>query len=163
MERSDIESIVGKLKKCGVDSYVLRVEGGNLNVFHGKEDKISLVEENYLVAVRNTKNYALPGDKQFDMLFIPYDTIDNMKTIGLSFVETVNVLKELGINDNEINTFLQGAPERRSLTVNTPTYATVIDKNGNITVNEGPGYVVEGATEVRTKDPVKPENTPTEP
>lgn len=132
MEKSLIQSAVNKFTGAGITAWGLYVRGGNYELRHNGKDEFNFLTNDYVLNIKNldaSMNYSRKG--QFEINMVPYENIDHIYPIEVSYVEALDLLKSLGISDPELNKFLANPGLRHTLNVNSRAFSEgdILDKD----------------------------------
>ena len=143
MTKAEFDKIVNAGKSAGLDSYVVRAEGGNRMFYHNNDFGIIYPKDTYVVCFELSRNYA--NEKgQFNISLVPYDDIDTVKIIDIPFVEALNLMDKLGCKDDALLELVKKTPRRQPIQPGTAGLAPIKDKDGNDTINTPvAGYVTK--------------------
>lgn len=152
MDKSSVESFVNNLKENGIETYALRIEGGNMTIQHNPaQGEFIALGSDYVDYVCFNRNGNASAEHIFDLHRIPYENIDNAKAYGLPFKEGVQVFKGCAFDtdSDEFKQYLKSAPIRRGFIPGFATLGSIKEKNEDgkmvSTVPVGSsGYVVNG-------------------
>ena len=152
MDKSSLETFINNLKDKGVETFSLRVEGGNMTISHNPaQGEFIALGADGIDWVCYNRNGNMSQEHTFDLCRVPYENIDNAKAYGLSFKEGVEVFKGcyFDTDSEEFKQYLKSTPIRRGFTPEYLTLGSIKKKNedGKLvsTVPVGSsGYVVNG-------------------
>lgn len=136
MQKSELTSFVDALDQIGVKEYSIRYEdAGRVSINNGTSSLVRFKDDGaYVVEVDD--NYASEG--VFNIRKIDYNDIASIQARALSVSETVNIINNLGIMDDDMKNLI--SKMGGSKIKNTPTksgYGAVTDKDGNNVLPDG--------------------------
>ena len=153
MDKFAIEKFKSNLEAAGIEEFALRVEGGNKTIYNNDNAKI-ILQGNYVVAIETKNNPGAKTKANFNLVAIPYETIDNAKAFEITTKELIDFLGVEGIElDDELKEFIASHGGRVSIEQRTTSgyYAEIHNEKGQVVLNTPlPGRV----TLANTNDPV---------
>lgn len=146
MEKAELESFLQCCKDAGINQWMLRFEGGNRSAIHGNDQGRIVLRDSDLIIVEPTHNYATPNG-QFNITSCCYDMIDNVRVLDLTYQQTIDLMKNLGIYDEDMEDMIKHSTKRMSFVVGNNSnagLAVLKDSDGNDVIPPGSsGYITQ--------------------
>lgn len=140
MTKEQLEEFIESCKAAGLERWALRFEGGNRTVVHGNEGTRIVLRDEDVVIIEPCHNYA--SDGVYNITLCTYDMIDNVRAIDTTFLQSVKILEELGVIDDDLKQVLAKDVNKRPIIPGTAGLAPIKDADGRDVVPSGSvGYV----------------------
>ena len=140
MTKETYDSFISALQSVDVKEYVIRCEGGNRMVYHNGKTSFVFAKDDHIEAIEITQNYAVDGG-QFDVICVPYENIDTVKAVAITFEQGIKLMEALG--NSGLDEFFSKTPIRQDIKPGTANLAAMKDGKGNNILPPGTsGYVV---------------------
>lgn len=138
MTKATFDNYVSKLKASGVTEFVIRAESGNKTFYHNEETGKLKTTDTYVVAIELDRNYAKSGTR-FTIEVFDFDDIDAVLAVDVPFATAVNLVKAMGVYDDEVDKYFKNTPVRMDLRPGTAGLEIDRDSDGNPIL--GPGTI----------------------
>lgn len=143
MDKAHLESIIQAFKDAGIDKFAIRFEGGNRTVVHGYDSTRIILRENDIILIEPTHNYATPTG-QFNITSCTYEMIDNVRALDVPFKESIEIFKNLGIYDDELEAMVKSSAKRMAIVPGTAGLDAIKDSDGKDVIPPGSvGYITQ--------------------
>ena len=147
MEKAHLEQFLQNCKDAGIEKWTLRFEGGNRSVTNGNDSTRIILRDNDLLIIEPTHNYATPNG-QFNITTCAYEMIDNVRVMDLTFQQTIDLMNNLGIYDDDMKDMLKGSVKRTTFAFNADGsnagLSSLKDADGNDVIPPGSsGYLTK--------------------
>ena len=142
MTKSIFDSFISAINAAGINQYLIRCEGGN-RIIYNNDNSIIIPQADHIVAIEHTKNYATTNGA-FNIIVVPYDNIDDIKTVDVPFKESITIMERLNSKTTGVDEFFKHAPSRMGIVPGTAGRDIVKDKEGKDVIAPGSyGYVTK--------------------
>lgn len=135
MDKSSIESFVTELKNKGITKFLVRCEGGN-RILYNNDNSLIRLKDDALYCVERSKNYAA-GDGIIDIIKVAYEDINDIKSVDLSYTDSIELCKSLGLWDADMEEMFTSIGHRSDLQIGTAGLDTKKDKDGKVILPSG--------------------------
>lgn len=143
MTKAQFDKFVQDCKDSGIDKFAVRFEGGNRSAVHGYDSTRIIGREEDIVIIEPTHNYATPNG-QFNITVCTYEMIDNVRVLDATFKQTIDMLTNLGVYDDDMEAMIKSSVIRQPLIPGTAGLAPIKDSDGNDVIPPGSvGYVTK--------------------
>lgn len=114
MTKAQFEKYVNLYNELNITSYVIKVEGGNRNIFVSPESYTHIVPETDGIRVyQRTINNNLGVDGSIDVLFITWDEVQSITCFNLSIQQALDFAADFGDDSDEFKEFISKIPLRQ--------------------------------------------------
>lgn len=114
MTKALFEKYINLYKDLDITSYVIKVEGGNRNIFVSPESYTHVVSETDGIRVyQRTINNNVGVDGSIDVLFITWDEVQSVNCFNLSIQQALDFAEEFGDDSDEFKEFISNIPLRQ--------------------------------------------------
>ena len=146
MEKANLESFLQACESANITKWTLRFEGGNRSATHGNDDTRIILRDDDLIIIEPTHNYATPNG-QFNITTLSYEMIDNVRAMDLTYQQTIDLLNNLSIYDEDMQDMIKHSSKRMSFVVGDKSnagLAVLKDSEGNDVIPPGSsGYITQ--------------------
>lgn len=144
MTKAEADRVIDEFRKCGVKNWVYHCANGDIRQ-HNSESAFSIHKEDAVYMVELSRNYSNMDGGEFTIRVIPYDKVDSIDGLDITYDAGTQIVKDFGLENDEIKQFLKTMPKRTIL--NTDAKAgyegPILNESGKVTVPKGmSGYVV---------------------
>ena len=143
MDKSVFDSIVAKLKDAGVTEFVVRIEGGNKNLFHNGKTDLVFSTDDAIIGIKATQNYAVKGN--YDITWCHWDDVNNIKITAATIQNMLDIKDVFGLDEDLIKSMIQdNTVVRRDIVPGTANLDVMRDNNGKTVCNSihvTPGHI----------------------
>lgn len=140
MDSSAFKKFITDLHAVGLKNYLFRCEGGNRICYHNEVNSFVIPEADVVYVVEVTKNPAANG--QFNVLSVPYEDIDTIKSVDIGFNETIDLCKKIGIWNTDLEEMFKRIPYRSDIQVGTAGLSVKRDEKGVAVIPDGKSGIV---------------------
>lgn len=148
LAKSNFDNFLSAINSAGIKEYCIRCEGGNRILYHNGTSSVIVPKDDHIVCIEVTKNYGSPNGV-FNIIMVPYDNIDDIKTTDNTFADSLKIMEALGAKNADVEVFMKQAPTRMPIVPGTAGLKSITEKDKE-TGEEKPvlgvgsrGYVTE--------------------
>lgn len=142
MEKQSFDKFVNACKEAGITDYVIRCEGGNRIVYNNTTDSRVFPKDDHVEAIYRTHNYG-KSEGIFDVICIPYENIDTVKVVSITFEQGIKLMELLeNKNSEEFKDLLSKIHIRKDIIPGTANLDGIKDKEGKYALPPGSSGMV---------------------
>ena len=142
MTKENLEKFIQNCKDAGIERWMLRFEGGNRSAVHGNDGCRIIPRDDDVVIIEPCRNYA--SDGVYNITVCAYEMIDNVRALDLPIANTINLLTELGLYDDNMKNFIATGLHKTPIIPGTAGLSTIKDADGKDIIPPGSsGYVTK--------------------
>lgn len=143
MTKAQFDKFVQDCKDAGIDKFAVRFEGGNRTAVHGYDSTRIIGRADDIIIIEPTHNYTTPNG-QFNITTCTYEMIDNLRALDVPYKESIDLLKNLGVWDEDMEDMFKHSVKRQPIIPGTAGLAPIKDSDGNDVIPPGSvGYVTK--------------------
>lgn len=142
MDKSVFDNLISTFDSVGIKKYVIRVEGGNRNIWINKDEPTTLVysKDDGLDCISATIDTLGDANGDVDFYFVYWGEVQSVKAIGLTIKQAIDLADALGDNDSDFEDFIQHVPVRMTQIISEKGSVAgqkLTDDNGNTILPNG--------------------------